>query len=269
MTRLVEDWIKDIDVTIKEYEQDLKCKTGFDFVALASAASGVAREIIELAAENNRVGVIPITAGQGIIGHFSESVAAILQCMNFDAFVTGDTDVAGIYEAHQKGAKIIFFADEDRFLAVNFEKNIVAENNQATARGYVAALAGATGKLSGQEVLVIGCGAVGREALLLLKQQGANPVIYDKDKRILAQLSDEGLKIVADVAGIAEYRLIVDATPEGGWIHKGMLHPEAWLVTPGVPLSLDAEAYAYYQPRVIHDPLHIGVATMAAMACKE
>ena len=114
MTRLVEDWIKDIDVTIKEYESDLRSKTGFDFVTLASAASGVDRESIELAAQNDRVGVIPITAGQGIIGCFAESVAAILKCMNFDAFVTDDSDVAGIYEAHQKCAKIIFLADSPR-----------------------------------------------------------------------------------------------------------------------------------------------------------
>jgi len=269
MTRLVEDWIKDIDVTIKEYESDLRFKTGLDFVALASAASGVARERIELTAKNSRVGVIPITAGQGIIGYFAESVAAILQCMNFDAFVTACTDVAGIYEAHQKGAKILFFADEDRFLAVNLERNIVAENDQATARGYVAALEAATGNLKDQEVLVIGCGPVGRAVLSNLKQKGAHPVAYDKDKNVLTSLASEGLKIVSDVAIIAKYRLVVDATPEGGWIHKGMLHPEAWIVTPGVPLSLDPEAYAYYKQRVIHDPLHIGVATMAALVCKE
>jgi 3-methylornithyl-N6-L-lysine dehydrogenase len=267
VTRLVEEWLKDISTTVKQYERDLKDKTGFDFVSLAGAATGLSRQNLELLAGNNRVGVVPITAGQGIIGSFSESVAAIVRSMNFEAFVTEYTDVAGIYEAHQQGAKILFMADEDRFLAINLSCNLIADNNRATARGYVTALEGAAGELAGREVLVLGCGPVGLEALVFLREKGARPVAYDVDKKIMAFLSGKDFATLSGSGEIAGYSLIVDANPQGGWLTKGMLHPDAWIAAPGIPLSLDLKAYDFHKNRVIHDPLHIGVATMLAMAC--
>lgn len=268
MTRLKEGWIKDISTTIYDYEKELILKTGRDFIALAAAASHVPREKIEQASRDTRVGVIPITTGLGKIGSFPESVEAILKCMKFDAFVTDNTDVAGIYEAYEKSASIIFLADDDKFLAINLKKNIIAENSYATARGFVAALEGAAGRLVDKEVLVIGCGIVGREVLAFLRDKGANPVAYDINNEILKDLDSEGYRILHDGSKISEYKLIIDATNQGGWIKKGMIHPEAWFITPGVPLSLDDEAYEYYKDRVIHDFLPIGVAVMVSITCK-
>lgn len=267
MTRLIEDWIKDISVTTKQYEKDLESKTGLDFIGLASAVGDVSREKIVLSSKNNKVGVIPITTGLGIIGSFSESVAAILQCMNFEAFITEHTDVAGLHEAYQREAKMIFLADDNRFIAINLEKNIISENNQATARGYVAAMEGAVGKLQDRDVLVIGCGVVGREILRLLILKGAKPIAYDINESVLESLTNDGFKIITHSDEMAKYALVIDASSKGGWIHKGMLHPEAWIVTPGVPLSLDSDAYDYHKDRVIHDYLQIGVVAMLAEIC--
>lgn len=268
MTRLVEDWIKDISSVIKDYEKDLIKKTGLDYIGLASAASGVSKIKIIQASKNKEVGVVPVTTGLGLIGSFSESVAAIAQCMGFEAFVTEHTDVAGIYEAQQKGAKIIFIADDDKFIALNIEKNMAAENSRSTARGYVAALEGAAQDVKDKEVLVIGCGVVGKEVLAALKEKGANPVAWDIKQEVLKELSDGGLKVLKCQEEIAGYSLIVDATYQGGWISKDMLHPEVFMVTPGVPISLDEEAYDCHRNRVLHDYLPIGVAVMLAETCK-
>lgn len=268
MTRLIEDWIEDISDSIGEYEHELKSKSGYDYAGLAAAACGLSPDTIRLASACEKAAVIPVTTGLGEIGSFSGSVAAILRHMNIETFVTQKTDVAGIYEAHQKGASILFLADDQRFIAVNLTKNRVAENSQATAWGYAAALEGAVGSLKGKEVLVIGCGEVGRHALHCLKHKGAVPVAHDIDERVLAHLSDEGFKIITDTGRIREYPLMIDASSEGNWIHKGMLHPEAWVVTPGVPLSLTPEAYEFHRNRVIHDYLQIGVAVMLAMVCR-
>lgn len=268
MTRLKEGWIKDISTTIKTYEGELISKTGLDFVSLASAASNVSKENIIRDSKNNKVAIIPITTGLGIIGSFVQSVAAIVECMGFETFITDGTDVQGIYEAYKRGAKTVFLADDDRFIALNFEKNILADNNIATARGFVAALEGAAGNIKDKEVLVIGCGIVGREAIIYLREKGAYPIAYDKNKSILSKLSDEGFNVLTDEKKIGEYKLIVDATCEGSWLHKDMLHPDAWIATPGVPLSLDDEAYEVYKNRLVHDLLPIGVATMMAMTCK-
>jgi len=62
------------------------------------------------------------------------------------------------------------------------------------------------------------------------------------------------------------FKTVVDATNRGGWIHKGMLHPDAWIASPGIPLSLDDETCAEYEDRIIHDYLEIGAAVMLGLA---
>jgi len=64
---------------------------------------------------------------------------------------------------------------------------------------------------------------------------------------------------------IKRYKYIIDATNQGGWLHREMLHPEAWIAAPGIPLSLDQDAYETFSDRLIHDPLQIGVASMLGL----
>jgi pyrrolysine biosynthesis protein PylD len=269
MTRLIEDWIKNISDDIKEYEKELVEKTGFNLISLASNASNINIEYLLASIKESKIGVIPITSGQGIIGSFTNSVVAILRAMNFDAFVTADTDVAGIYEAHQRGAKIIFLADDKKFIAINLEKNTVVDNNFATAVGFVSAMEGAAGgDLKYKKVLLIGCGTVGKEILNELKRKDADVVTYDIDKNILKKSEKYGFKVLSGLDEMIKYKWIMDATSTGGWLKKDMLHPDVFIATPGVPISLDPEAYEYYKDRALHDYLPIGVAVMAAIACK-
>jgi len=266
MTRLITEWIADIESTIKKKEEQLKSRTGMNYKALVAKASGCSVNDIERASWEIIIGVVPITTGLGMIGSFPQSVAAIAGAMGFRSFVTEHTDVDGIYEAYQKEADLIYIADDDRFIAMNLHKKKVADNNIATVAGYTAALEGMTGPLAGKEILVLGYGTLGKEFAKLLKKKGAAVTAYDNDPDKAELLDKSDIRLIRHPDEIKEFRFIIDATSEGGWLHQQHLHPEAWIVAPGVPLSLDPETYERYSDRVVHDCLEIGTATMLGMA---
>ncbi len=267
MTRLTQEWICDIKDTLTEWEHELEKRTKMSALNLAALGAGVSRGRVKSASWRIKVAVVPVTSGQGIIGTFAENVAAIIAHFGFESFITTMTDVAGFHEASQRGAGIIFLADDNCFLAVNISKGTVADNAEATARGFVAALEGAVDILRDKEVLVLGGGRVGKAALAYLKLRGADPIVYEKDPVVKATLKEAGWRTLKDIGQLDQYPLLVDACPEGGWIHKNMLHPDAWIASPGVPLSLDQETAEAYSDRLIHDLLPTGVITMLAMAC--
>ncbi len=262
MTRLTEDWIRDIPEKLADYDKELKRKTGYDLSVLGAVAGGIDGRILHRAAGRTRIAVIPITTGLGVIGSFSEAVAAIAEQMGFVASVTAASDVAGIFEAVQAGTEILMFADDQRFIALNLKKNRMTENTKATARGYATALEGAAGGLSNRRVAVLGCGRVGTEAMLFLRKRGAIPVAYGRDAERVSALRAEGWDTFQEIEELRQFDLVFDANPRGGWLSKEMLHPETWIAAPGVPLSLDDEARTLFQPRLIHDYLPIGVAAM-------
>lgn len=262
MTRLITEWIDDIKEKAKEKEALLKEKTGLDFVSLAAKASGWSAADMVRAAQQIKVGVVPVTSGQGMIGSFSEAVAAVTSAMGFRSFVTECSDVSGIFEAHKREADIIFMADDDRYISFNLNKKKMADNNLATAAGYLTALEETQGTLVGKEVLLLGFGVVGQEFLKRLKKKGISVTGYDTDENRLKAMGWSGATILENVEDMQRFKIVIDATNQGGWIHKGMLHPEAWIASPGIPLSFDDETYAEYEKRIIHDYLEIGTAAM-------
>lgn len=268
MTRLTTEWIQNMEKELPQWTQKLERQSNMSLLNLASLGGDVSRGRVKSASWRLKVAVVPVTAGLGIISTFCHQVAAIIHHMGFEVFVTKATDVSGIYEATQNGAGVIFMADDKYFLAMNFNKNLVVENSDATARGFVAALEGAAGGLRDKEVLVMGGGRVGRAALSFLRCRGADGVVYDQDTEVLKQLQAEGWRTTKCLEKVKEYPLVVDCTfSEGGWLKKEMLHPEVIFASPAVPLSLDEEAAEALGDRVIHDLLQLGVITMLAMAC--
>lgn len=268
MTRLKTEWIQNIEHDVKKWDASLKELTGAGLWELAMRGNGGNSEI-EKERGRCRVGAISITSGQGVISTFAESVAAIVDALGFEVYVSKKTDVNGIYEARNWGADIVFVADDDRFLALNLKNSYLGENDRGTARGYVEALRGmmeknGLGDIAGRKVLLLGYGRVGREIEAYLLNKGAEPVIYDRDKDIQKEL--EGKQSIDSADKIKEYDLIMDATSTGPWISKDMLHPEALIAAPGIPFSLDEEAKKHFQGRWIHDKLPIGIAGMLVSA---
>ena len=263
MTRLRDDWLKTIESDLPAYESALRRKTGLNFVGIAAKANNLACETVLEKAAAYTIAVIPVTAGLGAIGGFSSAVAAIIRQAGFRAFETQATDVGGLYEAYSKGARLAFMADDRRFIGFDLERRRVSDNNAATARGFMTALeAMCPGGLAGKEVLVLGCGVIGKLAAAALIEKGAFPHFYDKT---LTVKKTDGLfeaAWVSNPADIARYPYIMDATSEGGWLKSDMIHNEAVIAAPGVPLSLDADALARHGERLVHDVLQIGTLTM-------
>ena len=209
-----------------------------------------------------RVAVIPITSGMGVIGGFSESVNAIVKRLGMQSYVTKGTDVNGFDQAINDKVDMIMMADDAKFVAYNVHTAGTTNNSWGTAMGYAVALKNASGGVKGKDVLVIGAGLVGTEAVKILKSWGANVSVTDI-KFEKAQLLQEkyGVKALQDVeAALAAHKYILNAAPA---IFPGRLISEGAVVsTPGVPHYFDEEARKKAKA-IIHDPLEIGTAMMA------
>lgn len=265
MTRLITEWISNIEHEIKVYDDDLMKKLGMNLSGLTAKTCSLTEDAFRKKIKKHSVAVIPITTGEGVIGTFSESVAAIARVMGSNAFVTKNTDVAGMSEGILKGADILFMADDNEYISINVKTGAVGDNNIATAKGYVAALEKMAGTLKEKNVLVIGCGIVGRKAIDALKDKGAVVFLYDKDMERVRALNCEDISVLTNVKEIKNFEYILDATNEGGWLCKKMLAENVIISTPGVPLSLDEETYHTIQDRVVHDFLQIGTAVMLGL----
>jgi pyrrolysine biosynthesis protein PylD len=260
MTRLAEVDIADIARKLGRYDVYLKEVCGCGLAEIAKAA---AKKTAPLAPA--RVAVTPITAGLGVINGFSETVAAIVNFVGCPARVTDETDIAGIAEAACGGYDIVMAADDDTFIAVNFKKQLVSDNSEATGRGYATALSLAAGGLSSKSVLLLGAGPVGRAAADTMLSDGAELTVYDIDpeKAVALRRTRPSVKIARNLEeALSEHSLLFDATPVGPFIHKGSVRPDAILSAPGVPLCLDQECEEWMSGRLLHDTLELGVATM-------
>ncbi|MCL1808855.1 MAG: 3-methylornithyl-N6-L-lysine dehydrogenase PylD [Clostridiales bacterium] len=266
MTRLVTEWIGEPENDLEKYNAKLIKTTGMDISRLAFRAAGIP-EMSKGAMGSHKVAVIRVTAGEGVIGSFAESVAAVLLHMGAEVFIPSACDVAGMYEAASKGADILFMADDNRFVALNTRSGAIAENDYATACGYVAALSAMAGGLAGREVLLLGFGRLGKRALKCLLAEGAVVSLYDCNTEQTTSLRDGRVKLLPQMP-LPLSGLVIDATNTGGYLTVHDLTDGVMIAAPGVPLSLDDEAYAIHQGSVVHDPLHTGVAVMLALALK-
>ncbi len=275
MTRLISEQVLKIPATLADYDRQLNNISGWGLKDLAQVAAG---RVIPATAPANlsacRVAVIPITTGQGTIEGFAEAVCAIANHLGFAAFVTAATDVSGLAEAYRGGASIALMADDQCFAAFNLFTRHVTGNNEATAKGYTAALKKMAGSLAGKEVLLIGLGPVGTAAAQALQQEGANLILCDlareKEAAFLKSCTRaEQLSITTGLSleqALARTNLIFDASPGEAFIPAALLKPDACIAAPGLPLGLDPAAANLYADRIIHDPLQIGTAVMLFQA---
>lgn len=70
MTRLVEKDIAAIRERLYDYDQVLKKKTGGGLAEIAAAAAGEKLSVLQAELKQERIGIIPLTTGMGIIGDF-------------------------------------------------------------------------------------------------------------------------------------------------------------------------------------------------------
>jgi pyrrolysine biosynthesis protein PylD len=276
VTRLRTEDITHIAARLAEYDKELISKTGFSLRAIACHAADVQEYDIKNLLKDVVVGVIPITSGKGAIGGFCSAVKSIVSHIGCQTFIPQATDVAGLAEAFEKKADVIMLADDDRFIAIHTHSRRVVDNAVATGKGFVAGLDLMVGGLKYKEVLVIGCGPVGSSAAQALIRLDSDVSVYDINsacsndlaKRIKQLLNTE-INIVKELDHVlAEHRFIVDATPAADIIRANHVTSDTYISAPGVPLGLGSEAQSKISNRLLHDPLQIGVATMAILALK-
>ena len=256
MTRLVEDDIRHIRKTIKEYDNSFKRQTGYSMKDVAACAAET------VPSENCVTAVVPFTCGQGIISGFAEAVCAILKYCDVPAFVTEKTDVNGIYEAVLRQADIIFMADDERFVAFGVSEEAMAENGKCTGEGFAEALLRAMEEERNEKVLVLGASAVGSAAADYLLKRGIAVDMYDIDYEMLerADVCSTGLTKLKDRPVFREYKYLYDATTASGLISDEDVGKDTVIAAPGMPLGVTEQACK--QAKVIHNPLELGVMTM-------
>lgn len=272
MTRLKTEDIRDIGKMLPRYDRELLWKTRCNLRDVACRAVGLEEKSFISALSGLKAAVVPIQGGQGIIEGFVFTVRDILHHIGLPVFVTHKPDVTGLVEAFEQGAPFIFLADDRQFVALNLASRTVVDNTRATGKGFTTALSLMAGGLEGKPVLVLGCGPVGQEAVKTLFGLGALVAVYDiipAKSRALAEISrsllNREILVIEDIRqALADYRLIIDATDAAEVIPEAVITDDTYIVAPGMPLGLSREGYERVFPRLIHDPLTLGVATMAA-----
>jgi len=271
LTRLTSLDIRNIPQTMKRYDLELREKTGCGLLEIAKDACRAEKNITGIL-RKTRAAVIPVTAGKGVVPGFCEAVAAILEYTGMKTFVTRGTDIAGIAEACELGADVIFAADDDKFVAINLATKRVVDNAVATGKAYVAALDRMAKGLEGKEVLLIGVGNVGLAAAKDLIRRRARVLAVDTNRRRLANLKKRHgnrVRVFYTVSkALPHANLIVDAAPARNIIKLNMINGDTKIATPAVPLGLTKAALDRVGGRnLVHDALQLGVATMAVEAC--
>jgi pyrrolysine biosynthesis protein PylD len=278
MTRLKEADVRPIVPNLAAYDAHLKRMTGATLRQIACKAAGVREELIVGALDQIRIAAVPISSGLGVISGFSSTVATIVHHLGFEAGVTRSCDVAGIVEGSEGGAQILMLADDHRFVAITPGQEGVVDNTPATALGFVAGLELMKGGLSGESVLMLGCGPLGVAAAKALLERGAKVALCDTEKgRAAAALGELGGKLgsgasdriwtdATPLTALQRYEVLFDATNEGSFIEAAHLTPHSMVAAPGVPCGLTPEAVDAHRDRILHDALEIGTATMVVQA---
>ncbi len=270
MTRLSSELISGMSETLAAYDIELAQKTGLTLRQIVARTAGLSEETLCSAFGSESAAVIPVTAGQGVIQGFTQAVEGIIEYLGCPCFITANSDAAGLAEGIEKGATIVFLADDNRFIAINLMQKRVVDNAAATGWSYAYALDACAGGLKDREVLLIGAGRVGEHALAALEKLEAKVGVFDINGQRVHDLSSKfSISEEEDLtASLGGYTLLYDASPASNIIHTEHIKPETIIAACGIPLGVSDEARCLVEERLIHDPLQLGAAAMLAMAVR-
>ena len=256
----------------------IRAALGVDLLTLGARAADRPGPWIAERLRGRRLAALSVSSGQGVLPGFAETLAALARELGLTAAAVPGADEEGLRAAEAWGADWVILADDDCFEVRDLAGRVLADNNPATSRAFVAALELlAGGGLAGREVLVLGLGVIGRGAAARLLELGAWPLMFDIDsaKGPAALAEAGGGEVVAGEDGLARIlagrtALIFEAVPRRE-IWPGKIRPPKKaplkVAAPGVPLSWPA---AWLRPggpaRLWHDALPSGLAAMLALA---
>jgi len=250
-----------INQRLPQLEEAYRAITGKSLLEITHFAAGT--EYVPLAVRQKAsVAVVPITAGEGLIGDFSETVALILrEFADVQAFVTEATDVAGLNEAIVRDADLVFMADDDVCLCRNLRTGATSDNGFATGRGFAALLylsALHAHQPLDSEVLVLGAGKVGAGAYHFFRDRQIAVRWYDLKESTPFDMSSALL--AKNWQGQA-WKYIIDATTCPTFIDAPQVCAGGTIAAPGIPFGV-TQAAVQKAGLVIHDELETGVMSM-------
>jgi len=227
-----------------------------------SSLDGLCRLIYGTEKKNEKIAVIPITAGGGIIGRFSQSLLFTVQDFGMDGFITKNTDVAGYYEAVKNGADIILMADDLAYVAHNLRNGKIAHNQICTGRIYAEILCYAKDHPEENDILLIGLGKVGTPALETLLKAGKKVHVYDVDSKRVDEIVSKYPVFKYHPTDKKSFFKIFEATPCSDTVPESCLKQNALVSTPGIPCCLSKELQSKYNIQIVQEPLGIGTLSM-------
>ncbi|AAM03605.1 TPA: 3-methylornithyl-N6-L-lysine dehydrogenase PylD [Methanosarcina acetivorans] len=254
MALLTPEDLENINRQLHEADSTVRRVTGLDI-------KGVCKDFYGTTPCCEKVGIVPVTSGNGIIGNFSESLRAITEYFGFDSFVTTMPDVSGYYEAVRNGAQIILMADDNTFLAHNLKNGKIANNQPCTGIIY-AEIASRYMKADSKDVLAVGLGKVGFPGAAHLVNKGFRVYGYDADKALLEKtVSDLGITPF-EPENPRRFSIIFEATPCADTVPESVISDNCVISTPGIPCAISRELQEKYGVELIMEPLGIGTASM-------
>lgn len=276
MTLLKSEDIKDIVPGIRTFDAHLKAVSGSSLLEIGCLASGMDQGTAKEILKDTRLVCVATTCGEGKIHGFVEALACIADHLGFAATIARHTDASGLAEAYENQAHIILTADDNRFIAVNTQTCRVVDNSDATGMGFAVGLDRMAGGVNNRDVLVIGCGPVGRRACAMLASLNAKVWVYDVRPELcrdfaleIAHESGQKIHIAKDLKqALTTHDIILDATPAENIIDADVITRKTCVSAPGVPCGVNDAARQLLGSRLMHDPLQIGVATMLMLAIK-
>ncbi|WP_410508365.1 3-methylornithyl-N6-L-lysine dehydrogenase PylD [Methanosarcina hadiensis] len=257
MALLTPEDLENINKQLQAADSAVRRVTGLDI-------KGVCKDFYGTTPCCEKVGIVPVTSGNGIIGSFSESLHAIAGYFGFDSFVTDMPDVSGYYEAVRNGAQIILMADDNTFLAHNLKNGKIANNQPCTGIIY-AEIASRYLKTDSKDVLAVGLGKVGFPGAAHFVNKGFRVYGYDADRELLDKtVSSLGIipfdPVNPDNPG--KFSIIFEATPCADTIPESVISENCVISTPGIPCAISKELQRKYGVELIMEPLGIGTASM-------
>jgi pyrrolysine biosynthesis protein PylD len=268
MTRLRAVDIEDIGAELKSYDLQLKAKTGCTLLEIACHAAGVRKGDIDSLISATKIGVLPLSCGQGLIKGFGLTVGAILKHLGFAVQIAQNSDATGLAELFEHRPQVLMTSDDSRFIALNFSNHRVVDNSSATAEGFVAGLDLMVGGLRGKKALVLGCGPVGSASVYALLQFGAQVSVLDRKESCARNLQkeilfDNKIRVLnSKPEGLRQAQVIIEATNSADTLSKEDITAQTYVAAPGMPLGVESAARNELRDRLLHDPLQIGVAVM-------
>lgn len=254
MALLTPDDLENINKQLQEADSAVQRVTGLDI-------KGVCKDFYGTTPCCEKVGIIPVTSGNGVIGNFSASLHAITKYFGFDSFVTDMPDVSGYYEAVRNGAQIILMADDNTFLAHNLKNGKIANNQPCTGIIY-AEIASRYLKTDSKDVLAVGLGKVGFPGVAHFVHKGFRVYGYDADRELLDKtVSNLGITPF-DPENPKKFSIIFEATPCADTIPESVISGNCVISTPGIPCAISKELQKKYGVELVMEPLGIGTASM-------